>query len=38
MVHKYSDLNSKISNLKKMLKEYYNKNIQNKLLEYELLK
>ena len=38
MVHKYSDLNSEISNLKEMLNEYYNSNIQNKLLEYELLK
>jgi hypothetical protein len=38
MVHKYSDLNSEIANLKKMLKEYYEKNIQEKLIEYELLK
>jgi hypothetical protein len=38
MVHKYSDLNSEISKLKEMLKEYYDNNIQQKLLDYELLK
>ena len=38
MVHKYSDLNSEITNLKEMLKVYYSDNIHDKLLEYELLK
>ena len=38
MVHKYSDLNSEISNLKEMLKVYYTNNIHDKLLTYELLK
>lgn len=38
MVHKYSDLNSEIAHLKEMLKEYYENNIHEKLLKYELLK
>ena len=38
MVHKYSDLNSEISNLKEMLKDYYKDNIHDKLLAYGLLK
>lgn len=38
MVHKYPDLNSEISNLKDMLNKYYEENIHEKLLKYELLK
>lgn len=38
MVHKYPDLNSEISNLKDMLNKYYDDNIHEKLLKYELLK
>ncbi len=38
MVHKYPDLNSEISNLKDMLNKYYEDNIHEKLLKYELLK
>lgn len=38
MVHKYPDLNSEISNLKDMLNNYYDDNIHEKLLKYELLK
>jgi len=34
----YIELNTKIDSLKKFLKEYYEKQIQDKLFEFELLK
>jgi hypothetical protein len=34
----YVELNTKIEYLKKILKEYYKTEIQNKLFEFELLK
>lgn len=38
MVYKYFDLNSEILNLKDMFNKYYDDNIYEKLLKYELLK
>jgi hypothetical protein len=34
----YIELNTKIEDLKKFLKEYYEKQIQEKLFDFELLK
>jgi len=37
-IYDYVDLNTKIETLKKLLKDYYKNQIQDKLFEFELLK